>query len=69
MCVNYIDLNKHMLKNKFLVPKIEDIFDKLYRACYLNTTDSKNSCHKIRIVLKKASLKQPSELYLDLMRS
>ena len=29
MCVDYCALNKNTIKNKFLVPQIEDIFDKL----------------------------------------
>ena len=31
MCVDYRALNKITIKNRFLVPKIEDIFEKLQR--------------------------------------
>ena len=29
MCVDYISLHKISIKNRFLVPRIEDLFDKL----------------------------------------
>lgn len=29
MCINYHELNKVMIKNKYLLPRIDDLFDQL----------------------------------------
>ena len=50
MCANYRALNKITIKNRFLVPKIEDLFDKLQGAIYFNWIDLKSGYHQIRIV-------------------
>ena len=34
MCVDYCALNKSTIKNRFLVPRIKDIFDKLQGSSY-----------------------------------
>ena len=52
MCVDYCALNKQTIKNRFLVPQIEDIFDKLQGANYFSWIDLKSVYHQIRIVPK-----------------
>ena len=42
MCVDYRALNKNTIKNRFLVPRIEDIFDKLQGSTYYNRIDLKS---------------------------
>ncbi|MCO5602994.1 hypothetical protein L7F22_057136 [Adiantum nelumboides] len=50
MCVNYRALNKITIKNKFHVPCIEDLFDKLQGLTYFSRIDLKSGYHQIRIV-------------------
>ena len=52
MCVDYWALNKNTIKNRFLVPQIEDIFDKLQGSTYYTHIDLKSGYHQIRIVPK-----------------
>ena len=52
MCVDYRTLNKTTIKNRFLVSRIEDIFDKLQGSTYYSRIDLKSGYHQIRIVPK-----------------
>ncbi|MCO5560475.1 hypothetical protein L7F22_014090 [Adiantum nelumboides] len=50
MCVDYRALNRITIKNRFLVPQIEDLFDKLQGSTYFSRIDLKSGYHQIRIV-------------------
>ena len=50
MCVDYCALNKNTIKNRFPVPRIEDIFDKLQGSSYFSRIDLKSGYHQIKIV-------------------
>ncbi|MCO5587665.1 hypothetical protein L7F22_041616 [Adiantum nelumboides] len=50
MCVNYRALNKITIKNKFPMPHIEDLFDKLQGSTYFSRIDLKSGYHQISIV-------------------
>ncbi|MCO5554914.1 hypothetical protein L7F22_008452 [Adiantum nelumboides] len=50
MCVNYRALNRITIKNRFFVPQIEDLFDKLQGSTYFSRIDLKSGYHQIRIV-------------------
>ena len=52
MCVEYRALNKNTIKNRFPVPQIEDIFDKLQGSTYYSHINLKSGYHQIRIVPK-----------------
>jgi hypothetical protein len=39
MCVDYRSLNEVMIKNKYLLPRIEDLFDQMRGACVFSKID------------------------------
>ncbi|MCO5614971.1 hypothetical protein L7F22_069257 [Adiantum nelumboides] len=52
MCIDYRALNKQTIKNRFPVPRIEDIFDRLQGSTYYSRIDLKSGYHQIRIVFE-----------------
>ncbi|MCO5613515.1 hypothetical protein L7F22_067792 [Adiantum nelumboides] len=50
MCVDYRALNRITIKNRFPVPRIEDLFDKFQESTYFSRIDLKSGYHQIRIV-------------------
>ncbi|MCO5611771.1 hypothetical protein L7F22_066030 [Adiantum nelumboides] len=47
MCVDYRALNRITIKNRFLVPRVEDLFDKLQGSTYFSRIDLKSGYHQI----------------------
>ena len=52
MCIGYRALNLITKKNRFPIPRIEDLFDKLKGSTYLSKKYLKSDSHQIRIVPK-----------------
>ncbi|MCO5592179.1 hypothetical protein L7F22_046175 [Adiantum nelumboides] len=50
MCVDYRALNRITIKNRFPVPRVEDLFDKLQDSTYFSRIDLKSGYHQIIIV-------------------
>ncbi|MCO5569414.1 hypothetical protein L7F22_023126 [Adiantum nelumboides] len=50
MCVDYRELNRITIKNRFPVPRVEDLFDELQGSTYFSRIVLKSGYHQIRIV-------------------
>ena len=48
LCVDYRKLNRVTVKNKYLLPQIEDLFDQLNGACYFSKIDLRSGTIKSR---------------------
>jgi hypothetical protein len=49
MCVDYRSLNKVTIKNKYPLPRIEDLFDQMRRAKVFSKIDLRSGYHQLKI--------------------
>jgi hypothetical protein len=49
MCVDYRALNKITVKNRYPLPRIDDLFDRLQGASYFSSFDLSQGYHQIRL--------------------
>ena len=49
LCVDYQKLNRVTVKNKYPLPRIEDLFDQLNGACYFSKIDLRSGYHQLRV--------------------
>ena len=49
MCVDYCSLNAVTIKNKYLLPKIDELFDQLKGAKYFSKIDLRSGYYQVRI--------------------
>ncbi|KAK1417744.1 hypothetical protein QVD17_26878 [Tagetes erecta] len=49
MCIDYRDLNKVTIKNRYPLPRIDDLFDQLQGENYFSKIDLRSEYHQLRI--------------------
>ena len=49
LCVDYKKLKRVTVKNKYPLPRIDDLFDLLCGACYFSKIDLRSGYHQLRI--------------------
>lgn len=49
LCIDYRELNKVTIKNKYLLPRIHDLFDQLNGANYFSKTDLRSGYHQLKV--------------------
>jgi hypothetical protein len=49
LCVDYRALNEVTVKNKYPLPRINDLFDQLCGACVFSKIDLRSICHQLKI--------------------
>ncbi|GKA36173.1 putative reverse transcriptase domain-containing protein [Tanacetum coccineum] len=66
MCIDYQELNKLTVKNRYPLPRIDDLFDQLQGSSVYSKIDLRSSYHQLRF--REEDIPKPhSELDMDIM--
>ncbi|GKE89374.1 hypothetical protein Tco_1566849, partial [Tanacetum coccineum] len=49
MCIDYRELNKLTVKNRYLLPRIDDLFDQLQGSSVYSKIDLRSRYHQLRV--------------------
>jgi hypothetical protein len=49
LCVDYCALNEVTIKNKYLLPRIDDLFDQLRGVCVFSKIDLRLGYHQLKV--------------------
>ena len=64
LCIDYWELNKVTIKNKYMLPRVDDLFDQLKGATVFSKIDLRSGYHQLKI---KESDVPKSHLGLDMV--
>ena len=69
MCIDYRQLNKVTIKNKYPLPHIDDLFDQLQGACTFSKIDLRSGYHQLKIRATDVTFRTRYEHYEFLVMS
>ncbi|GJU73663.1 putative reverse transcriptase domain-containing protein [Tanacetum coccineum] len=69
MCIDYRELNKLTVKNRYPLPRIDDLFDQLQGSSVYSKIDLRSGYHPIKGSRRKTFRRLPSELIWTLLNS
>ena len=49
LCVDYRELNKATIKNRYPLPRIDDLFDQLQGSCVFSKIDLRSGYHQLKV--------------------
>jgi hypothetical protein len=49
MCIGYWELNKVTIKNRYPLPRIDDLLDQLQGMGVFSMVDLRSGCHQVRV--------------------
>ena len=49
MCIDYRELNKLTVKNRYPLPRIDDLFDQLQGSTHYSKIDLRSGCHQLSV--------------------
>nr|GFB27786.1 putative reverse transcriptase domain-containing protein [Tanacetum cinerariifolium] len=65
MCIDYKELNKLTIKNRYPLPRIDDLFDQLQGACCFSKIDLYSGYHQLRV--REEDIPNAPAVFMDLM--
>ena len=55
LCVDYQELNKVTIKNRYLLPRIDDLFNQLQGYCVFSKIDLRLGYHELKVKPEEVS--------------